>query len=70
MEAWRNTSYILLTVDDFGVKYVGKEYVTHTVKVLKQYYKIVIDWEGNIYSGLTLDWDYNKNKWKSQYQRT
>ena len=43
-----------LTVDDFGVKYVEKEHVTHIVEVLQQYLKIVIDWEGNIYCGLTL----------------
>ena len=46
--------------NDSGVKYVEKEHVTHLVGALQQYYKIDIDWEGHLYYGLTLDWDYNK----------
>ena len=38
-----------LMVYYLGVKYVGKEHVTHLVDVLQQYYKISINWGGNIY---------------------
>ena len=33
-----------LTVDNFGMKYVGNEHVTHLVDVLQQYYKISMHW--------------------------
>ena len=49
-------------VDDFGVKYVGKEHADHLISVLQQDYTIDIDWEGTRYIGLTLDWDYEKRK--------
>ena len=34
--------------------------MTHVVDSLHHYYKITIDWEGNIYCVLTFDWDYSK----------
>ena len=42
---WRPTSFTLV-VDDFGVKYIGKEHVHHLTQTLKQHYKIKDDWEG------------------------
>jgi hypothetical protein len=47
-----------LVVDDFGVKYVGKENATHLISILKQYYEISEDWTGSKYIGITFDWDY------------
>jgi hypothetical protein len=35
-------------VDDFGVKYVGKEHAEHLLKVLQEHYKVTTDWKGNI----------------------
>ena len=58
-----------LAVNDFGVKYVGKEDVTCIFDSEQQYYKPNIDWESNIYFGLTLYWDYKK-PWTSPYQGT
>ena len=49
-------------VDDFGVKYVGKENADHLISVLQEDYVIDIDWEGTRFIGLTLDWDYEKCK--------
>ena len=43
MEVWHDPSYIFLMVNEFGVKYVGKEHVTLIVEVLQQYYEISID---------------------------
>ncbi len=47
-----------LVVDDFGVKYVGKEHTMHLINALKQDYEISEDWEGNKYIGITFEWDY------------
>lgn len=52
---------VFLVVDDFGVKYVGKEHALHLQKVLSDKYVITTDWNGNIYIGITLDWDYDKH---------
>ena len=50
-----------LTVDDFGIKYVGEEHLQHLFTTLKQHYKIVEDTTGSLYCGITLEWDY-KNR--------
>ena len=47
-----------LVVDDFGVKYVGKEHAMHLISILKQDYEISEDWSGNKFIGITFDWDY------------
>ena len=47
-----------LVVDDFGVKYVGKEHAVHLISILKQFYEISEDWTGSKYIGITFDWDY------------
>jgi hypothetical protein len=46
-------------VDDFGVKYVGKEHADHLVASLKTKYKLVEDWTRDIYCGIKLHWDYD-----------
>ena len=51
-----------LVVDDFGVKYVGKQHVEHSVHCLKKHYaKVSEDWEGKLYCGITLEWYYNQS---------
>ena len=44
-------------MDDFGIKYIGKEHVMHLIRTLKEHYKVEEDWEGRQYLGFTLDWD-------------
>ena len=51
-----------LVVDDFGVKYEGKEHADHLMSVLKEHYTVTEDWEGSKYIGITLDWDYEGRK--------
>jgi len=51
-----------LVVDDFGVKYVGKENAQHLLDRVQQYYKCSCDWEGERYCGLTIKWDYEGRK--------
>jgi hypothetical protein len=48
-----------LVVDDFGVKYVGKEHVDHLIAAIKEKYELVEDWSGDLYCGIKLAWDYN-----------
>lgn len=50
-----------LVVDDFGVKFVGKEHVDYLITILEANdYKLTTDWEGKTFVGLNLDWDYNE----------
>jgi len=57
---WRPITFSLV-VDDFGIKYVGKEHADHLIKVLEEKYTISQDWTGSTYLGLTLDWDYDNS---------
>jgi hypothetical protein len=50
-----------LVVDDFGVKYVGREDAEHLMECIKNNYNISSDWKGSAYCSLTLEWDY-KNR--------
>jgi hypothetical protein len=50
-----------LVVDDFGLKYVGREHAEHLMACIKKNYNISSNWDGCAYCGLTLDWDY-KNR--------
>ena len=41
-----------LVVDNFGVKYTGKENIQHLINALKETYEISEDWDGALYCGL------------------
>jgi len=47
-----------LIVDNFGVKYVGRENAEHLMASLRKIYSITADWTGSKHIGLTLKWDY------------
>ena len=48
-------------MDDFGVEYVGKEHAQHLLAALRQDYEAVsVNWEGTLFCGITLKWDYTK----------
>ena len=49
-----------LVVDDFGVKYKGKQHAQHLIDTLKKHYEITVDWEGKLFCGIHLKWDYDK----------
>jgi hypothetical protein len=57
----RNITFTLV-VDDFGVKYVDKTDVEHLIASIKTRYELTVDWTGNLYCGISLDWDY-VNHW-------
>jgi hypothetical protein len=50
-----------LIVDDFAVQYVGKHHADHLMNALLLNYELTTDWEGKLYSGMSLTWDY-KNR--------
>jgi hypothetical protein len=50
-----------LVVDDFAVKYVGKEHAHHLHNALLRSYEITTYWGGTVYSGMMLKWYYQKN---------
>ena len=47
-------------VDDFGVKYVNKADAHHLIDHLSKEYKCTVDWDGKIFLGIHLDWNYDK----------
>jgi hypothetical protein len=58
---WRHTTRpvtFTLCVDDFGIKYEGKQHVEHLLNALRDLYTITVDWKGELYLGLTIKWDY------------
>jgi hypothetical protein len=59
--ATRPVTFSLL-VDDFGVKYVGKEHADHLISCLKKDYKLTKDWAGDLYCGILLRWDYARRR--------
>ena len=46
-------------MDDFIIKYVGKEHALHLLKTLELSYEITTDWEGTKFTEINLAWDYN-----------
>jgi hypothetical protein len=50
-----------LVVNDFAVKYVGKQHAEHLWNTLLQTYELTTDWTATVYSGITLKWDYISN---------
>jgi len=60
---WRHrtkpTTFVLC-VDDFGVKYFSKADAQHLIDAIKADYELTIDWTGDLYCGLTVDWHYDE----------
>jgi hypothetical protein len=49
-----------IIVDDFAVKYVGRQHAEHLWNALLRTYELTTDWTATVYSGMTLKWDYDK----------
>jgi hypothetical protein len=45
-------------VDDFAVKYVGKQHADHLRNVILRTYELTTDLKAAVYSSMTLKWDY------------
>ena len=57
IQATRPISFTLV-VDNFGVKYIGRQHLDHIINALRDQYKITVDLTGNSYLGLTINWNY------------
>jgi len=58
---WRHVSrptQFTLVVDEFGVKYNGRENLDHLIQALTETYTIKLDYDRSLYCGITLDWNY------------
>ena len=55
----RQTTFALC-VDDFGVKHFSKANADHLLASLRSNYKVTVDWKGQLYCGMHLDWHYDK----------
>ena len=51
-----------LFVDDFGVKYNSREDAIHLIQTLEKKHKITVDWEGAIFLGIHLKWNYERRE--------
>ena len=51
-----------LVVDDFGIKYVGRQHAEHLLSALRDLYEVTEDPTGSKYCGLTIKWNY-KRRW-------
>jgi hypothetical protein len=51
-----------LCVNNFGVKYVGREHAKQLLQVLNMHYKCLQDWDGKKYLGMDIEWDYKQRK--------
>ena len=49
-----------LCVDNFGVKYIEKSDAQHLLTCIEKLYKCTTAWEGKLYLGMTLNWNYTK----------
>jgi hypothetical protein len=49
-----------LCVNDFGIKYSSTEDAEHLIDAIQTGYKTTIDWSGNLYCGITLNWNYER----------
>ena len=50
---WRPITFVLV-VDNFGVKYTGKEHALHLAAALKENYDITTDWTCSLFIGISL----------------
>ena len=50
-----------LCVDDFGKKYHSLADANRLINISKQQYKVSIGWTRKNYSGLNINWNYEKN---------
>jgi hypothetical protein len=60
--ATTDTNFAII-VDDFGDKYTARPQAQHLIECLQADYEdISVDWEGKLFAGITLDWDYENHK--------
>ena len=56
---WRPILF-LLVLDNFGIKYIGKEHADHLIAAIKENYEFSTGWGGTLYCDIKITWDYVK----------
>ena len=51
-----------LIVEEFGVKYVGKEHALHLKQTIGDNYTVTLEWYVRQYIGITIYWDYRRRQ--------
>ena len=67
-DLWKHESRLIsftLVVDDFGVSCVDRADTEHLESALKAHYSLTINWTGDKYIGIILDWNYSKREMRS-----
>ena len=49
-----------LCVDDFGIKFFSQQDSNHLLTALRQKYDVTVEWTGDNYLGIEIDWEYKK----------
>jgi len=44
--------------DDFRNKTTSRDHVIHLEECLEEYYKVAMDWDGSLFCGIYIDWNY------------
>ena len=52
---WRPVMFCL-TIDDFGIEYVGERHAQHLLYTLQEHSTVTTNWEGKKYSGIDIKW--------------
>ncbi len=47
-----------LVVDDFGIKATSINHITHLKQALEEHYSVAMEWNGLLFCGINLDWNY------------
>ena len=47
-----------LTLDDFGIEYVGKHHAKYLLSTLQEHYTVTTGWEGKKYTGIDIEWNH------------
>ncbi len=54
---WRDIMFCLV-IDDFGIKTTSINHITQLKQALKEHYSVTMDWNGLLFCGINLDWNY------------
>lgn len=52
----------MTVVDNFGIKYTSQSDAEHLIAAIQDRYECTIDWDGALYCGILLKWDYIKRR--------
>eukprot|EP00804_Cyclotella_cryptica_P000955 CCRYP_018386-RA/>CCRYP_018386-RA protein AED:0.38 eAED:0.45 QI:0/-1/0/1/-1/0/1/0/226 len=49
-----------VVVDDFGIKYQGKQHLKHLIQTIRHHYEVTVNELGSLYCVITLEWHYEQ----------